>query len=135
MGRARSTARPAFPRAWLVCVVAWAVPGAGHLWVGRQRTGLIVCAVLLLMFSVGLWLDGRLYGFDGRAPFGVLLTLADLGIGMPYFAARVLELGDGRVVAATYEHGSTFLVVAGLLNVLVALDAYDIADGRKQQTP
>ena len=34
-------------------------------------------------------------------------------------------------MAATYEHGNTFLVVAGLLNVLVVLDACDIARGRK----
>ena len=37
----------------------------------------------------------------------------------------------GEVVAETYEYGNSFLVVAGLLNVLVVIDAYDIALGRK----
>ena len=61
----------------------------------------------------------------------MLAAVADLGIGAPYVAARALGLGDGRVVASTYEHGNAFLVVAGLLNALVVLDAYDIALGRK----
>ena len=31
----------------------------------------------------------------------------------------------------TYEYGNTFTAVAGLLNILVILDAYDTARGRK----
>ncbi len=131
MPRARQTPQAAPANRLLVCAAAWMVPGAGHLWLGRRRTGLLLLAVLLLMFAVGLWLEGRLFPFDGREPFGLLLALADLGIGAPYFAARFLDLGGGRVVAATYEYGNTFLVVAGLLNLLVVLDAYDIAEGRK----
>jgi hypothetical protein len=41
--------------------------------------------------------------------------------------------GPGEVVAATYEYGNTFLIVAGLLNALVVLDAFDLASGRKRQ--
>jgi len=132
MARARQVAPPAPSASWpLVCTAAWAIPGAGHLWLGRRRAGLIFGGALLLMFSVGLGLEGRLFSFEGREPFAVLLALADLGIGLPYLVARFLDLGAGRVVAVTYEHGNTFLVVAGLLNLLVVLDAYDIAEGRK----
>jgi hypothetical protein len=45
--------------------------------------------------------------------------------------AKLLGHGSGRVVAITYEYGNTFAIVAGLLNMLVVLDAYDIAEGRK----
>ncbi len=34
-------------------------------------------------------------------------------------------------MAVTYEYGNAFLIVAGLLNMLVVLDAWDIAVGRK----
>jgi len=34
-------------------------------------------------------------------------------------------------VAVTYEYGNAFLIVAGLLNMLVVVDAWDIALGRK----
>ncbi len=39
--------------------------------------------------------------------------------------------GRGDVIAVTYEYGNTFLIVAGLLNMLVALDAVDMARGVK----
>jgi hypothetical protein len=83
------------------------------------------------MFAIGLSLEGSLFPFDLGQPLVALAAIADLGIGAPYLVARALGLGAGRVVAATYEHGNAFLVVAGLLNVLVVLDAYDIAIGRK----
>ena len=83
------------------------------------------------MYSVGLWLDGQLFGFDLSRPLAALSGLADVGIGLLYFVAGFLGLGEGQVVAATYEYGNTFLVAAGLLNGLVVIDAYDIAVGRK----
>jgi hypothetical protein len=52
-------------------------------------------------------------------------------VGLLYVLAAGLGAGSGRVVAWTYEYGNTFLVVAGLLNMLVVLDAFDIATGRK----
>jgi hypothetical protein len=45
--------------------------------------------------------------------------------------AGFLGLGGGVVTAASYEYGNTFVIVAGLLNALVALDAFDVASGRK----
>jgi hypothetical protein len=52
-------------------------------------------------------------------------------VGLPFFAAKLLGMGTGEVTAHTYEYGYTFCIVAGLLNMLVMLDAYDIAVGRK----
>ena len=124
-------ARPSEIGSTFICAIAWAVPGAGHLWLGRRRTGGILLVALPLMFAIGLWLDGRLFPFDAGQPLVALAALADLGIGVPCLLARVLGFGEGRVVAVTYEHGNAFLVVAGLLNLLVVLDAYDIAHGRK----
>ena len=119
------------PAAALVCAVAWAMPGAGHLWLGRTVKGLVFLVALPLMFAIGLGLEGELYPVDPSRPLVALQGLADLGIGAPYLVAVAAGLGDGRVAAATYEYGNTFLVVAGLLNVLVVLDAFDIARGRK----
>ena len=52
-------------------------------------------------------------------------------MGLPYVVAKMLGGGGGRVVAITYEYGNTFLIVAGLLNMLVVLDVFDVAQGRK----
>ena len=83
------------------------------------------------MFALGVALQGRIFPFDVSQPLVALEALADLGAGIPYFIARALGLGAGNVIAVTYEYGNTFLVVAGLLNTLVAVDAYDISMGRK----
>jgi hypothetical protein len=122
----------------LLCVAAWAIPGAGHLWLGRRTKGLILLLALTLMFAIGLALRGRLVPlsalsgvFDLSEPLGGLMSIADLGIGVLYFVAAALGYGAGDVRAVTYEYGNTFLIVAGLLNLLVVIDAYDIAMGRK----
>ena len=68
---------------------------------------------------------------DLSEPLDCLAALADLGIGIPYFVATTLGFGGGQVRAVTYEYGNAFIVVAGLLNLLVVIDTYDIAVGRK----
>lgn len=117
--------------AYLICAAAWFVPGAGHLWLGRRQKGIVFLLALTLMFTFGLWLEGRLFPFEVTQPLVVLAAFADLGIGVPYFIAKALGVGAGRVVAITYEYGNTFVIVAGLLNLLVACDAWDLAAGRK----
>jgi hypothetical protein len=123
--------RPASINPYLVCAAAWAIPGAGHLWLGRRQKGIVFLLALTLMFAMGLWLEGRIFPFEFSQPLVALAAFADLGIGLPYFVAKLLGYGVGRVVAITYEYGNTFGIVAGLLNMLVVLDAYDIAEGRK----
>ena len=124
--------RPAEPgRVAAVCAAAWALPGAGHFWLGRSSKGVVFLAALPLMFAIGLGLGGELFAVDPSRPLVALAGLADLGIGGPYLLARALGAGGGDVAAGTYEYGNTFLVVSGLLNALVVLDAFDVARGRK----
>ena len=115
----------------LVAGLAWLIPGAGHLLQGRRQKGLVFLVALPLMFAVGLWLEGRLFPLEVSDPLVFLGGIANRGIGLPYFIARLMDAGVGTVTAASYEYGNTFLMTAGLLNFLVALDAFDIAKGRK----
>ena len=116
---------------YLICALAWAIPGAGHILLGRRQKGFTFLITLTLMFVFGLWLEGRLFPIEISQPLVALAALADLGIGVPFFIARAMGAGAGRVVALTYEYGNAFLIVAGLLNMLVVLDSFDIAQGRK----
>jgi hypothetical protein len=116
---------------YLICVAAWLIPGLGHFWLGRRQKGLTFLVALTLMFAFGLWLEGALFPFQVSQPLVALGALADVGIGLAYVIARSAGVGAGRVVAITYEYGNTFLIVAGLLNMLVVLDVFDIAKGRK----
>lgn len=115
----------------LLCLASWAVPGAGHLWLGRRTKGLVFLAALPVMFAIGLAIHGRLFPFDLSDPLVCLEAFAELAIGVPHLIASALGFGQGDVRAVTYEYGNAFLVVAGLLNLLVMIDAYDVAVGRK----
>jgi hypothetical protein len=115
----------------MVTVLAWLVPGAGHLLQGRRQKGLTFLIALPLMFTIGLWLEGRLFPLELSDPLVFLGAIANRGIGAPYIIAKLMDAGSGTVTAASYEYGNTFLMTAGLLNFLVILDAFDIALGRK----
>jgi hypothetical protein len=116
---------------YLVCAIAWVLPGAAHFLLGRPQKAIVFLVTLTLMFVCGLWLEGRLFPFDFTQPLVALMALAAWGIGAPHLVAQLMGAGAGRVVAITYEYGNTFIIVAGLLNALVVLDAFDIAEGRK----
>jgi hypothetical protein len=116
-----------------LCLLAWAIPGAGHLWQRQTLKGLVFLAILPLMFGLGLLFDGTLFSL-APASQSILTTgaaLAERGIGLPWLITSFLGKGAGEVVSPTYEYGWVFMVVAGLLNCLVILDARDIALGRK----
>lgn len=128
---------PATPsRAWLAGLAAWAVPGAGHLMLGRWVRGLLLGGAVWIMFIVGFLFHGHLFAPGGEQGAAGLMSvppmIADVGSGLLYVFCWVT--GSGFVENAqsvTYEYGNTFLMVAGLLNYLLALDAFDIAAGRK----
>lgn len=115
----------------LVSALAWLVPGAGHLLLGRTQKGLIFLAAIPVMFALGVGLEGRVFPFEFSQPLVALAAVAARGVGLPAFVTGWLGLGAGVVTAASYEYGNAFLIVSGLLNMLVALDAFDVASGRK----
>jgi hypothetical protein len=115
----------------LLVLTSWLVPGCGHLWLGRRTKGLVFLVALTAMFVIGLTLKGRLFPFEASQPLVFLAAIADVAIGLPYGLAWALNLGQGEVAAVTYEYANAFIIVAGLLNMLVVLDVYDTAVGRK----
>ena len=116
---------------WLVCALAWLVPGGGHFLQKRGDKGLVFLIAIPLMFGIGLWLSGRLFPLEWNDPLVFLGAVADRGVGLPYFIAKMMDAGAGTVVDQSYEYGNTFLMTAGLLNFLIILDAFDISMGRK----
>jgi Family of unknown function (DUF6677) len=117
---------------WSRCLLAWLVPGAGHIRAGQVRKGVIFFAVLVTMFVVGLAFGGRLFPFQTGEPLVFLAAAAEWVLLLPHLLASLAGLGRGNVVAITYEYGNTFLIVAGLLNALIVLDVFDLATGRRK---
>jgi hypothetical protein len=107
------------------------VPGLGHALQGHARKALVFLLVLVFMDVVGLSLGGRLFPFEMAEPLVFLAAAAEWAQAVPRLFAAWGGFGAGAVTAVTYEYGNTFLIVAGLLNALVILDAFDISAERK----
>jgi hypothetical protein len=127
-------------RAWLIGAAAWFLPGAGHLLQRRWGRAIVIGGAVFICFFSGLLMGGHLFSVSGSEQgFAALLqvppTIANLGSGALYFVCWMFGTGFAddpqHAARATFEYGNTFLLVAGLLNYLAMLDAFDIAAGRK----
>lgn len=130
---------PAYPPrgvAWVAALLAWLVPGLGHLYTGRWLRGFAFAAIVLALVVGGCSLDGKLWRpagnpfVAGPGPVSALLTALSVGMGLPY-AALVVSGYRGVITARGYEYGTTFLLTAALMNLLLVFDARDLALGRK----
>ncbi|MCH7666550.1 MAG: hypothetical protein IH936_11560 [Acidobacteria bacterium] len=111
---------------------AWAVPGAGHIYLGKKRRGAVFATLVLAALWIGWSLDGNLYAVVTNRPLTLLATLASMGVGLPYFGLRYLLGYAGEITAPGYEYGSAFILTAGLMNLLLVLDCCDLASGHKE---
>jgi hypothetical protein len=118
-------------RTSVACILAWFIPGGGHFYLGKSLRAAVFFIAVLILFSLGVWSDGRLFPLESGF-FGLLRFVADGAIGLPYLIAKVLGWGAGDIRSLGYEYGNTYLYTAGLINMLVILDAFDIAQERKQ---
>jgi hypothetical protein len=121
----------------LTCIVAWLVPGAGHLLVGRKWRAAIVFFTVLACFAIGLLMRGP---FFEPTSAGDLLSrliqyggfIGDLANGIFYFIATWLGYGPPQSAGHNADYGAKFLVCAGLLNILAMVDAHEIATRQKE---
>jgi hypothetical protein len=112
-------------------LAGWLVPGAGHLLNRRWMRGGLLFAAIGLMFILGLLMQGKLYTANPSDPLDFLGFVGDLGSGLMYIGGRLFGVGRTPVQVVTADYGTKFIVVAGLLNVVAAVDAHNIRIGRK----
>ena len=113
-------------------LLAWIFPGLGHAYLGRRSTALLYALIVTATFLLGLSFEGRLYTIERSQPLTLLATFAVSGAGVLNLAARFLsDNPGGTILAPTYEYGCAYLLTAGLMNLLLMLDVWDIASGRK----
>ncbi len=119
-------------RAALACALGLLFPGGGHLFLGRRSKGSILGLALLALFACGVSMDARLRFYWGLDDIlGIVVGVGQAAVGLPYLIARLLGFEDGSVRSVTFDYANTFTAAAGLLNSLVALDAWDTALGRR----
>lgn len=140
-------------RTAVALVAGWLVPGAGHAVVGRAPRGALFFLLIMGSFGLGLAHDGRLALYSSREGFLTGLQLvANLGVGPADAFARMSVYGEAvytlpdqsdpahaprieklreRQSAATSAYGTAYLWSAGLMNLLLLMDVWDIARRRK----
>lgn len=120
------------PMAFIAPVVGWLIPGAGHLIQRRWTRGLLLMASVFVMFFSGLAMQGKIYSFNTGDLLDILGFFGDIGTGLLYIISRMMDWGHGAVHRATADYGTKYIIVAGLLNIVCAVDAYHIAIGKKK---
>jgi len=119
-------------KGFLLMALGWLVPGLGHVLQKRYARGAVFCVSIFAMTGLGLVMGGKVYPFQTENPLTVLAFFADIGNGLFYILSRILAIGPGYLERVTFEFGTAYIAGAGLLNYLVALDAYDIAVRKKK---
>ncbi len=115
----------------VVLIAGWVVPGLGHLLVRRPVRALLLFVSVVAMFAVGLVLHGKVYSPTTGDPLDILGFVGDAGAIGLWAIAKLGDLGATQLSTAASDWGSKFIVVAGLLNVMAAVDAQSLANGRK----
>lgn len=123
-------ARPAVSPT-LVLLAGWLVPGLGHLLLRRPVRALLLFVSIVAMFAIGVSLQGRVYTPNTGELLDMLNFVGDLGSGLLYALARIMDWGTAPLQLATADYGTKFIVVAGLLNIVAAVDAHSLSNGRK----
>jgi hypothetical protein len=125
---AAKASQPGFIYAPLIA--GWLVPGAGHFMLRKWGRGALLALSILTMFALGIAMQGKVYS-SAHDILEMLGLVGDLGSGLLYIVSRVFGLGADQVQVTTADYGTRFIVVAGLLNVIAAVDAHNLRTGRK----
>ena len=115
----------------MALIAGWLIPGAGHLLQRKWIRGGLLMVSIVAMFAIGLALKGKIYSPNTGDLLDILNFAGDLGNGLLYIGSRVLGLGAVQVQTTVSDWGTRFIVVAGLLNVIAAVDAHNLRTGRK----
>ena len=117
---------------YLMFLAGWFVPGLGHLLMKKYKRAVIFFVSILAMFVVGILIHGRFFEDTSGNPLAMLAYFGDLGNGILFFIAKKFSLLNIDFSASTFEYGTAYLATSGFLNFMVAINAYDIAKGKRK---
>ena len=115
----------------LVLLAGWLVPGLGHLLLKKPIRAALLFVSIVAMFVIGMGLHGKLYVANNGDMLDLLGFVGQMGSPLLYVLAHVAGAGAAVLSDTLSDYGSKFAVVAGLLNVMAAVDAQSLANGRK----
>lgn len=116
---------------WIVLAAGWLVPGLGHLLLRKPVRAALLFVAIVFLFVMGLAMGGKIYTPASGDLLDYLGFAGNMGAPLLWFGAMIAHAGQQPVFAAVAEYGTKFAVVAGMLNVMAAVDAHSLANGRK----
>jgi hypothetical protein len=117
--------------AGIILIAGWLIPGLGHLMQGRWIRAVLLFVSITCMFILGLAMHGKIYAANTGEVLDMLGFVGDLGNGALYILCSFFGWGQNVVQVVTADYGTKFIVVAGLLNFISAVDAHSLRLGRK----
>ncbi len=115
----------------LLLVAGWIVPGLGHLLLKKPIRAALLFLSIVSMFFIGMALHGKIYSATNGDMLDLLGFVGQMGSPLLYLIGHVTGIGAPVLTDTLSDYGSKFAVVAGLLNVMAAVDAQSLANGRK----
>ncbi|MBK8598663.1 MAG: hypothetical protein IPP07_24255 [Holophagales bacterium] len=112
-------------------LLALLVPGLGHAWAGRRARGSAYFLLVGAAFGTGLALGGSVGAWPARTVGAFLTTTATHAVGAPGLLVHAAGLAEGDPRSPLFEVAMTYLIVAGVMNLLLAFDAWDVSGERK----
>jgi hypothetical protein len=115
----------------MAAIAGWIVPGLGHLFMKRWTKAIVYFVCVGGLACAGLLMQGVVFPASATELLDRLGFFADLGTGSFYFLARVIEVAGPDVSHASGDYGTRLFAAAGVLNLLVVLEAFEIGRGHK----
>jgi hypothetical protein len=114
-----------------IAIMAWIVPGLGHLLLRRWGRAAVFFAAIGGLAITGYLLRGNVFPPHSGDGFTTLGFLADASSGVFYALAHFFERSGPDVSRAAGDYGTRFIAAAGVVNLISICDAYEIASGRR----
>lgn len=141
-------------KAAISCFLTWLVPGMGHLYLGKKLSAAVFFCTIHAAFILGFIHDGRFFLVDDRhSAMSYLQTMTNIAVGPLDIAGRSYIYGypiyflskhqgefyhstilkiRRRIESPVSGYGTAYLLTAGLMNILLFLDVFDISIRRKE---
>jgi len=115
----------------VAALAGWGVPGLGHLLLRQWAKAAVYLVCVGGLAVVGLMMRGGVFVWGSPDLFDRLGFFADIGTGIFYFLAHMIQTAGPDVAHASGDYGTRMFATAGMLNFLTVLEAYEIGRGRR----
>jgi hypothetical protein len=115
----------------VAAIAGWGVPGLGHLLLRRWAKAAVYFLCVGGLACAGLLMRGGVFMAGANDLFDRLGFFADVGTGVFYFLAHLIQTAGPDVAHASGDYGTRMFATAGMLNLLTVLEAYEIGRGRR----